>query len=352
MRLIITSDWHLDDNPRNEYRWSIFDTIRSWLRHDDVIGVANLGDLLHRKDRHSGILVNRIASEVCKTRDVAREYSPNKTLDFLEGNHDYIDPSNPFFGFLDLVPGVHFHKEVRMREYPYSGGVRKFLYVPHQVSWGVRAKLRTGKDIRKADIAFAHRTFSGAIASTGTRMDGYTRPQEDDYPPIISGDIHVPQVLGNITYVGSPHPVAFGDHFAPRMLSLDLETLELTTIPLVGIQRLSLDFAPASDGSIAQTTPGMTIREGDHVKIRYNAPRSELGRWSEVQGDIRELVEDQIGATLFDLSYVCSDDNVATADLPLSSEERAASNEAIFDQFCETFGVPKEYRIPGKELIQ
>ena len=356
MRVIISSDWHLDDDPRHEYRWDIFRTVRSYLRSPDVVGHINCGDLGHKKDRHNGIMVNRMTREVCETRDVAREYSPSKQLHFLAGNHDYSDPNNPFFGYLDKIEGVEFHNTLKLCEFPYSRGVRKFLFVPHHMSWANTNTFRDGPEVREADIVFAHRTFEGAVASSGTEMDGYRRPETitkgTPFPPIISGDIHVPQELGRVTYVGSPHPVAFGDHFEPRLLSLDLETLELTTIPMRGLQRLSLDFGPADDGTIVQLTQGVRIEAGDHVKVRYNAPRTELGRWSEVQQDLKDLVETQLSATLFDLSYVCTDDDVPTADLPIGSQDREASIEEIFEVFCDTFGVPNEYRIPGRELIR
>lgn len=354
-RFILSSDWHLDDDPRHEYRWGIFQTMARWLRNPEVMGIANLGDLVHKKDRHRGTLVNRITEEFTKLRDIAQSYDPPKCIHILKGNHDYIDPSHAFFKFLGEIDGIEYHAELTDVVLPSDGGDRRFLFAPHGVDWGASSPLRRGQTLLDYDIAFAHQTFKGAISSSGITMGGDSLDQEVEHgkvcPPIIAGDIHVPQTMGGLTYVGSPHPVAFGDHFPPRLLSLDLATMELTSIPLAGIQRLSLEFEPTEDGAMRQVTIGVTVEAGDHVKVRYNAPRSELGRWSEVQGDLRDLLEKQLGATVFDIQFVCTDDgSVMTATGPAPENEKSVGD--IFEAFVSEFGTPHEYAVPGRELIR
>ena len=101
MRPLIFTDIHLTDNPREEYRWRVFDdAIVQFLFLKKATDIMILGDLTDRKDNHSASLVNRLVRNVKRLAELA-------PVTVLMGNHDYLDPINPFFGFL----GAAFRRE-------------------------------------------------------------------------------------------------------------------------------------------------------------------------------------------------------------------------------------------------
>ena len=97
--MIITSDLHLTDRARDEYRWELFPWLIELVEETGSDEVLILGDLTDAKNNHSAELVNRMVKEL--TNLPAHVY-------VLKGNHDYVDPDQPFFGFLNEIPGVRF----------------------------------------------------------------------------------------------------------------------------------------------------------------------------------------------------------------------------------------------------
>jgi hypothetical protein len=69
----------------------------------------------------------------------------------------------------------------------------------------------------RADFILTHATFKGAKVK-GFELDGIDLLM--GAVPIISGDVHVPQTVGRVTYVGAPTLIDFGDDYEPRILTL------------------------------------------------------------------------------------------------------------------------------------
>jgi hypothetical protein len=89
--------------------------------------------------------------------------------------------------------------------------------------------------------------------------------------PIISGDIHVPQTIGTVTYVGSPYHVHFGDHkFNPRFFILDTVTNKLKDC-----------FYPDAPRKIRLTVlepddlKAYTFNAGDQIKIDLKLTKAD-----------------------------------------------------------------------------
>ena len=176
MKILVTSDLHFTSNPVDDYRWGIFDYIRS--RSPDWLFV--LGDLTDAKDRHSAKLVNRIAYEF---------FELTQNVVILVGNHDYVDPDHPFFEFLNYVDNVDFVTEYKQLQLDHH----KFAFIPHtrdpENEWR-----NTMFDVH---YAFIHQTVIGSEASNGYAMDSGI---PKDYfagckAMVISGDIHVPTAM-------------------------------------------------------------------------------------------------------------------------------------------------------------
>lgn len=264
--MIITSDWHLTSDPADEYRWEVFRKSGRLLRKYDDRTLVVLGDITDRKDKHSAVLVNRMVDEFAK---LARG---GIGVVVLIGNHDYIDPRTPFFSFLNEVDDVH------VLASPESLAIdgRRCLFVPN--AYGVVEEL--DKQDRHPDVVFMHHTVGGAVTSNGMRLGRLRTNELPKGPLYISGDIHVPQRCGKVVYVGSPHPVHFGDSFRPRMLRLC--GTGLVALPLKSIRKHSVTISSVDELGSA----GMS--EGDQVSVTIKVSRGRARAWHSLKEDIQE----------------------------------------------------------------
>lgn len=226
------------------------------------------------KDYHSAALVNRLVAEVAATSQVVEE------LVILQGNHDYLREGHAYFSFLNVLPGVRFvtqPTEIMLDDGPTA------CFMPHTKNPAAEWK---GRDFSHYDLLFIHQTIKGAVASNGQEMDGEQLP-ELNAGKVWSGDIHVPQVIGPIEYIGSPYHVHFGDRFTPRVVLLDKRGRS-HDIHFESIHRVTLQV-----GSLAELADEMDkLRPGDQVKLRVRLTQADKHEWpalkKEAAGRLKE----------------------------------------------------------------
>jgi len=266
--MLITSDLHLTDRERDEYRWQFF----SWLEHQllecDTQHLLILGDLTDAKDGHSATLVNRIVNTLTNL--------PAKVT-ILKGNHDYVDENTPFFGFLNEIPNVEF---IIKPTYRTIEGIRTLL-LPH-----TRTPEKDWQEIDFTGVRMVccHQTFDGAATSNGYALPSsissrYFR-RHGCTGWVFSGDIHVPQQLGDVTYVGTPYPVAFGDDHDPRILAVSTKMDDRFGRKLTKYEPIRVPTIRKRNLVITAVVP-RDIRPGDQVKVRVQLPREEFAAWEE-----------------------------------------------------------------------
>lgn len=225
-----------------------------------------LGDLTHYKDEHSARLVNRLTNEI-------ESLSHRVQIFILKGNHDYVDPACPFFHFLRFIPNVVYINET---EYLEVEG-KRVLAVPHQPNW-----LATWEPLRmereEADFVLLHQCFEGAKNEQGMAMEGPT-PETFKHCKtgcvVLAGDIHTPQRLGQLIYVGAPHPINFGDDYLNRVLWYGQDGLKQVIYP--AIRKLRLDV------SDLKTLEAFKFENGDQVKIVAELGREEFATWPQTR---------------------------------------------------------------------
>lgn len=193
-------------------------------------------------------------------------------LHLVMGNHDYVDPTTPFFKFASMIPNVRFYP----KPLPVVIGGMKILMLPHTRSWRADWK---GLKWKHHNFILMHQPVNGAVGSSGHIIEGVPksvfknkRLRRNSF--VIAGDIHVPQRVGNILYCGAPYPICFGDNYEPRILFYDGRHLK-------SIKRTTLKKAVLNlqDGSHSKLMDELT--EGDMVRVILHLPRSEYGSWEE-----------------------------------------------------------------------
>lgn len=267
MSTLVTGDWHLNDNPRDQYRHDHQKVLRSVIGKYGVHKLVILGDLTDEKDYHSAWLTNTIAGYVAELAALCR-------VIIVRGNHDAVTPDEPFFRFLGLIEGVTWVNSPRV--------IDGELYLPYTDNWkrDWEEKLDRGrKDWDRFELAFTHNTFDGVRIGHGETLKGIPLTALGSITTF-SGDIHIPQTLGNITYVGAPYLVDFGDDYDPRLI-LIAETIKSLKLPgrqkrLVEIK--SLDGLKKVEG----------VNPGDILKVRVQLSSADHAKWPAMQEAIRK----------------------------------------------------------------
>jgi hypothetical protein len=210
------------------------DTIAALIKKHKVDELIVLGDLTEEKDYHPATLVNALV-------DVIYSFSQLCEVIILRGNHDYTSIDCPFFQFLRRMDRVRWLNTVTRLKL----SIGDCLFLPHtrdyKTDW---AKL---PQLEELDWIFAHNTFEGSVTEHGKRLSGIPTTFFDDFR-VISGDIHAPQDVGSVRYVGAPYQIDFGDLFEPRVLLLD--RMGIKSISVFGPQKRLLLASRGHDGSI------------------------------------------------------------------------------------------------------
>jgi 3',5'-cyclic AMP phosphodiesterase CpdA len=269
VRVIITADLHFTDRPQDKYRWELF----RWLSTQQYDILVVLGDLTDAKDCHSARLVNKIVNELLTVVNSGHE------VHVLMGNHDYQVEGSPFFDFLRYYPGCYYHRTVVIWEL----GNTRWAFYPHTRDpasyW---SSMRHGKEVG-VDFTCCHQVFDGARSEHGRALRGVRPGSLTGSGKIFAGDVHVPQIVGQVEYVGAPYPIRFGDDFEPGVVLVEGHN-QWSRIGVPTIKKLVIEVSNPGDVDYDGRW-----RHGDHVKVRLVLNRSDFSRWSELRQQVHNV---------------------------------------------------------------
>lgn len=283
MSVLITSDLHFSSTPRDSYRFRIFDELGVMVRSRSILHLYVLGDLTEEKDNHNAELVNKIVDGFVRL-------SNKVPITIIRGNHDGLDQENPFFRFLRYFESISWVNSPTPAEFMSfdDGSELNCLFLPHSSNYIEDWKKF---DLKSYDLILAHNTFKGAKLESGFEPKG-SIPISIFHPDtiVISGDIHTPQTVGPVRYVGAPYTIDFGDEYEPRVLvikdDLRIESVGITLPQKILIRVPSLEAL--------YNLPDYAVMPGDVLKIEFdpkdhqNMPRMELIDQARKWGEERE----------------------------------------------------------------
>jgi len=325
--MIVTSDTHFTSNAEDEYRWELFQDLSRLLKRDRDKHLYILGDLTDRRDRHPSDLVNRLVDSFTV---LANE---GVTITVLCGNHDRPLFSNkPYWSFLSLLPGVEFVRK------PLAAG--RLLMLPWSADpykdWGdITMELYT--------TVFCHQTFDGARMAGNRIFEGKLIVDKLFHPKmrVYSGDVHVPQEMGRLVYIGSPHHIKFGDSYRCRVLALD-DKYQITE---------DVTLHPPSKHTIvvnnAEELKTAVVNRGDAAKIRLVLPMSQMDTWVE-QRDAIERWAKQNDVSLAGIEPTIETDQ-RTRDAMIAE---TADPFKVLDDYCAAEGIDETMQLAGFELME
>jgi len=278
MATLITADLHFSDNARDAYRFDFVDRLFKILEKKSIDRLFILGDLTEEKDRHSAWLVNTVSDYIFSLSKVCPIY-------FLKGNHDYLDASSPFFEFIKYLGNDY---SVNWISTPYSTSFEDLgncLFLPHTSNYE-----RDWRNIsfKNTDYIFAHNTFKGTKNNVGFEMDGVPVTVFPKNSTVISGDIHNPQKVGPVTYVGSPYLVDFGDDYKPRVLIIDDDGSIESLISKGPQKRLVTIDNP---NKIRRTLDCTKVYKNDVLKVRIKVDAESYQNWHKYKDKVNAWAE-------------------------------------------------------------
>lgn len=329
MTWLVCSDLHLTDRPRDSYRFGLFRWLAKQQQRYNVTHTYILGDITDRKDNHSSTLVNKIIDELTLLKP---------PIYVLRGNHDGIDPANPFFRFMTCIDGLEFVVD------PYFNGSIGVAFLPHQQDQ--EGLVKACATIRPGSIVMGHNTFDGAIAETGSRLSGLSpAPIASAQPSVVwCGDVHKPQALNygqmKLHYVGSPYPIRFGDDFATRTLLINDRNMQNLTFPCLNKWNLRVRDAD-------EILRNNKLRRGDQVKITIELSREELTEWATYKQRALAACR-ELGVEVFGVDLAV---NNIKPQRPITPNT-FASARGVFDAYCKTENVPRSVYVTGLDLLK
>lgn len=328
--LLLVADTHFSKKPDDSYRFELFKWIREKQKKYKIRAVLFLGDLTVDKDLHPSSLVNRVVDGLCLLE---------QPVFVLMGNHDYIDEKVPFFKFINEIPGVYYITEPGVIKIDRT----KVLMLPHvksEADWE-----KAVSDAGRVDYCMIHQAVAGAMSESGAILEGFDTKvlRKLKAKRIFAGDIHAPQKVGPVEYVGAPYHVHFGDGFKPRVLLLDEATGETKSlrppapekrmIRIRGVEEFPTDLKP-----------------GDHIKVEMELTRAELVDWSTYRQQILDLAE-KAGVRVFGVDLKKKKEKKRVR-LESSKKLAVASDTDAFTSFCKHEKVPQHIRDIGKEILE
>jgi hypothetical protein len=267
MLRLCTADLHLTDNAAEDYRWKVFQHVRKVLDAYKCAHLHIVGDLTDKKDRHSGALVNRMLREMRALIDNGAR------IELILGNHDMPLTGEPFWAALNYAFGADSGFRV-ITQPERSGNIISLPFAPDPTeAW-------KSIDFRPEFTVLMHQPVDGAIAANGHPVTGLDTSIFPRGVKVYSGDIHLPQVIGPITYIGAPHHVSFGDEHPCRFLLLDARGTA-TEVLLPAIRKAIVSITSAADLDSAE------LSDGDQARIRATIPFSRIEQWPVEEEAIR-----------------------------------------------------------------
>jgi hypothetical protein len=343
---LMVSDLHLNVNPRDAYRWKIWDVLLTMCNKYSLTTLFILGDLTEEKDFHSAHLVNGIVD------NLERISKQRIDIAILSGNHDGIDPKEPFFRFLRTVPGVSYS---HTPDIVVVGGCTVYM-LPHCNSLQHIVDNPTSE---ACDIVMAHITVEGALPNIGSRpLPGiHTADIANVFGtlPIYSGDVHKPQKIGTVEYIGAPYHINFGDEFTPQLVWFDAHGRPTVTRDSDFSYQFPrrFKFTIKENRDIADMTDRLGI--SDQFKVSVIMRQDQMPEWQEWQEMIKDAAKRtnaELVGTDFTVMAGPSDDG-SKDKRPVDGDPASVPWRAreAFERYCDERRLARSTERVGRQLF-
>jgi hypothetical protein len=127
-----------------------------------------------------------------------------------------------------------------------------------------------------------HQTFNGASVGFGRKLEGIPLDVLPKRGTTFCGDIHVPQEIGGLVYIGAPYHVDFADQYGARVIENNgnhFVSVDTSKLP----QKRQIKLTTA-DEKIPQP-----YNEGDVVELKVEV--DDMGGWQPIKEFLMKQAE-------------------------------------------------------------
>lgn len=257
----------------------------------------------------------------------------------LMGNHDYLRKGHAFFSFLNHLPNIKFVDTTWDDSLDGDNGPA-CLFLPH-----TKTPTADWEPFNYGMFAyvFMHQTVGGSVSSNGMELEDEGVPAFPKDVKVFSGDVHVPQVVRGVEYIGSPYHVHFGDNFKPRGVLIDRRGRHVD-LHMESPRRLKVVARSLRDLKTKE------ILKGDHVKLEMQLDATDKHDWSAIKRKATEWLAG-VGAAIHGVRLTVLPTDGAAAVLCPSATSLRDTDEEVVEQFVryEDLG-PEAYETGVKAL--
>lgn len=332
MNILYFTDTHFTDNPLEFYRWKIIRTLEDLVDRYAVKHLYHLGDIVDRKDRHAGNLVNKLIYEF----KALTECCP---VSILSGNHDApLNLKDPYYweflneAGIEYITQPTFSVENNMWLLPFTSNP--------VVDW-------KELDFRSAKAVLMHQTLPGVMIENDRILEkGQTLPIFPKDCMIFSGDVHRPQTFGGVVYIGAPHPVRFSENWNNRVILVNTDNFyKYTEIPVTSIKRAILDIESSKE------LKNLPYSQGDQLRIRYKISSSKLVDWPLEQDIIKNWCLEK-GVILMSLEASLIGDGLQATSEQQKNDIETMKPDQVVRTFAKQEKLSQDVIDMGLELIK
>lgn len=344
MTILVTADTHWTSNPRDSYRHNFPKWLAEQAHKLKARAIIILGDLTEQKDEHGAWLVNKVVEHIYSWTFVC-------PVVIVRGNHDGPRADNPFWSFLGKFDRVHWVQNPTDLAHVDWGEcldqLGEALLLPstnnYKRDW---EKFK----LSKYDFILTHNTFERSDMgqgplSRGIPLDIFTNDQV-----VLSGDIHIPQDVGPVKYVGAPYTVDFGDDYDPRILMISGTRagvgFVLTSMEVSGPQKRLVTLMDIAE--LKKRVPD--IVRGDILKVRVALAADERVKWPEMQDQVRVWGEKQGYIVHAVIPFMLKD--TETLSKSKSRRSRQKPDGEIVSSFAKLSNVDEATEKAGLRLME
>jgi hypothetical protein len=199
---------------------------------------------------------------------------------------------------------------------------------------------------------FAHQTFQGVCAAPNVTLRGIPTNLFGN-ARVISGDIHVPQVLDTggtcwIEYVGAPYLCDFGDRYRPRVILIE-DGKRIRSVPTSGPQKRLVEVQSVNElkkGSVNTKY----IQPGDTLKIRIMITGDQRADWPNIKDEARQWGESN-GYVVHTVNPVVLDTLRGRPD-KVRGQRAKLTDEQIFKAYCNRMKLSPNQQKSGLNILR
>ena len=188
---------------------------------------------------------------------------------------------------------------------------------------------------------FMHQPVNGAVGEHGMKMKVENTPIFPRSLKVYSGDIHTPQKVGVVEYVGAPHPIDFGDDYPCRMLRLNTEYEIVRAITLHPPKKHMLRVRNLKELEQTKTEPG------DQARIEFHVAADRIEQWAVEQEGIAQWAADRKIRVASVETIIDAQTSMGTPQTPIFDADPTETLSA----FCTSESLADNIADAGKQLL-